>query len=240
VRSKFPRDELLEERAILLSRINQHVQALAIYAHKLRNPALAEQYCARHYSEKESEEEKNMYLNLLKVYLKPPADIEPAVAPQIEPCLALLAKHYDKIDSVGALQMLGGDTPLLKLMPFLTAVLTRNRHLERNDQIVKNLLKAEYLQVQEKYLACRGERIYIDSSTLCAECKKKIGSAAFARLPNSNVVHYVCYVGREKPGGYGGADEEGDTLRKERRRKSSGADRARRHQAALETHDDDD
>jgi len=40
--SRFPTKALYEERAILLSRIGQHDQALIIYAHKLKSASLAE------------------------------------------------------------------------------------------------------------------------------------------------------------------------------------------------------
>ena len=42
--SRFPLNDLLEERAILLSRIGQHEQALIIYAHKLHDDKMAEEY----------------------------------------------------------------------------------------------------------------------------------------------------------------------------------------------------
>lgn len=45
--SRFLQTDLFEERAILLSRIGQHEQALTIYAHKLHNDKLAEE-CATH------------------------------------------------------------------------------------------------------------------------------------------------------------------------------------------------
>ena len=39
--------DLYEERAILLSKIGQHEQALSVFAHKLRNSALAEEWVVR-------------------------------------------------------------------------------------------------------------------------------------------------------------------------------------------------
>ena len=42
--TRFPPKALYEEKAILLSRIGQHDQALTIYAHKLKSAALAEEY----------------------------------------------------------------------------------------------------------------------------------------------------------------------------------------------------
>lgn len=40
--SKFPFEDLFEERAILLGRISQHDKALHIYAHKLKDFQAAE------------------------------------------------------------------------------------------------------------------------------------------------------------------------------------------------------
>jgi hypothetical protein len=100
--SRFPRHLLLEERAVLLSRINQHSAALSIYAHNLRDPLQAEAYAEEHYNRamhaqrqqqagalSTSADEnatnttssasviadgKDMYLYLLRVYLNPPND----------------------------------------------------------------------------------------------------------------------------------------------------------------------
>jgi hypothetical protein len=94
--TSFPENSLLEERAILLSRVKQHEQALIIYAHKLKDRELAEQYCKQFYN-RNTDEGSSMYLHLLEVklemhecaqllhflsytpayqqvYLKPPAD----------------------------------------------------------------------------------------------------------------------------------------------------------------------
>jgi hypothetical protein len=43
----------------------------------------------------------------------------------------------DRIDAPQALPLLPSDTPVAKLMPFLTAILTRNRHLRRNNQVFR-------------------------------------------------------------------------------------------------------
>jgi hypothetical protein len=45
--SKFPSSRLLEERAVLLSRVGKHDRALHIYVHKLRAKGLAEAYCEK-------------------------------------------------------------------------------------------------------------------------------------------------------------------------------------------------
>ena len=49
--SKFPRNHLLEERCVLLSRVGQHEEALTILAHRLRDPEAAERYCITAYNQ---------------------------------------------------------------------------------------------------------------------------------------------------------------------------------------------
>lgn len=192
--SAFPADELLEERAILLSRVKKHVQALTIYAHRLRLPEVAEKYCETYYNEN-SEDEKDMYLYLLQVYLKP--DI-PGMAPNLDASIKLLTKYYNNIDSTKALQLLPADVPLSQVSKFLSAVLCKNKHILRNNQVVKQLLKAENLQVKSENLKECRKRIFIDNNSTCPRCGKKIGSSAFARSPNGGVMHYICSIAKEQ------------------------------------------
>lgn len=56
---------LHEERALLLARIGNHVEALKEYVHKLQDFEMAEKYCQQHY-DPESEEGRGVYLDLLK------------------------------------------------------------------------------------------------------------------------------------------------------------------------------
>ena len=51
--------ELFEERALLLGRLGRHDVALAIYAHVLSDPQMAENYCKRTY-DPENEENKDV------------------------------------------------------------------------------------------------------------------------------------------------------------------------------------
>lgn len=108
--------DLFEERAVLLSRIGQHEAALNIYAHKLKRFAMAEEYvsppqyctlltslsyCAKHYNS-EKEEARDVYLSLLRVYLRPP-EATPPIPPMVQPAMNLLNKHYQRIDTPKAI-----------------------------------------------------------------------------------------------------------------------------------------
>ncbi len=192
----FPRDEMLEERAIILARLDQHTQALTIYAHKLHEPELAERHCDEHYRA-DVKENKDIYLELMKVYLKPPAELQ--TQPMVNAALDLLARHYERINPAEALTLLPPETKIGSLLPFFNAVLTTSKHTRRSNQVVRSLLQVEHNQVHEKHLVSGQSYVVIDEKTLCgaAKCRnavppKRIGLAAFARLPDGTIMHYVC------------------------------------------------
>ena len=57
--------DLFEERALLLGRVGRHDQALAIYAHVLNDPLMAEEYCKKIYDpEKEENKEVSTDISL--------------------------------------------------------------------------------------------------------------------------------------------------------------------------------
>jgi hypothetical protein len=98
-------------------------------------------YCAKHYNS-EKEESRDVYLSLLKVYLQPEG-----AEPMLQPALALLNKYYQFIDIPRALDLLPANTPISQLFPVFEAALRNNSKNRRNNQVVKNLLKSENLQV---------------------------------------------------------------------------------------------
>lgn len=119
--SRFPADELLQERAILLARIGRHEQVLALYAHRLHDPSQALRYCHQVYNE-QVEEARHVYLSLLQVLLYPSASLgagagvgsgsdaalsalaastsASSVSPaMLDAALQILAKHHDRIST---------------------------------------------------------------------------------------------------------------------------------------------
>ncbi|EFA76752.1 tetratricopeptide-like helical domain-containing protein [Heterostelium album PN500] len=191
--SRFPFTDLYEERAILLSRIGRHEQALAIYAHKLKNFKMAEDYCDRNYN-RDNEDSKDVYLSLLNVYLKPEGNIQPL----IEPALSLLNKHYRSINTPKALSLLPLSIPINQLYPFFEAVIRDNTKTKRDNQIIKNLLKAEHVKIKEELINLRSGVIKITDDLICPFCNKRfVGTNAFAAQPNGIAVHYVCFQNQQ-------------------------------------------
>ena len=180
--------ELYEERAILLSRLHEHKEALNTYVHHLKDNRLAEEYCDKFYDD-DSPECRDVYLHLLTVYLQPPKDQEP----MLDSALCLLSKHFDKINAGKSLNLLPSHIPLHKMYDYFEAVLRYLAEKKRNCQVEAQLLRTENLQVKEDLIHATSVPIKINEDTDCPVCGRSItGSSAFAHYPNGTVVHYGC------------------------------------------------
>ena len=110
-------------------------------------------------------------------------------------------------------------TILIKdLAEMFESVLRDNNKTRRNNQVVKNLLKSENIQVnlstfsifvhsqnfafvfflfflvkvREQQIKARAPLIKIEEDRICPVCKRMLGLSAFARYPNGVTVHFVC------------------------------------------------
>ena len=197
--SRFPKDDLYEEKAILLSRIGRHFQALSIYAHQLNDSKMAEEYCAKHF-ESSSEEGKDVYLSLLKVYLTPPEN-NPVM---VEPALDLLNKHYKRMDVAKAIEIIPPSLPLDRLFNFFQSVLQEIVLTKRNNQILLSILKSQELIVRENHAKSRSRVIKIWDNTICPLCQRPLQNAVFTsyplskKNPNGKVVHLACFRKEEE------------------------------------------
>uniref|UniRef100_A0AAY4AFE2 CNH domain-containing protein n=1 Tax=Denticeps clupeoides TaxID=299321 RepID=A0AAY4AFE2_9TELE len=197
--SDFPFDGLLEERALLLGRMGKHEQALFIYVHILKDTSMAEEYCHKHYDSM-TDGHKDVYLSLLRMYLSPPdahclGPIKMELSePQanLQAALHVLELHHSKLNTTKAINLLPANTQIREIRVFLESVLEENAQRKRCDQVLKSLLQAEFLRVQEERIFHQQVKCVITEEKTCRVCKKKIGNSAFARYPNGVVVHYFC------------------------------------------------
>uniref|UniRef100_A0A665WC49 VPS39 subunit of HOPS complex n=1 Tax=Echeneis naucrates TaxID=173247 RepID=A0A665WC49_ECHNA len=197
--SDFPFDGLLEERALLLGRMGKHEQALFIYVHILKDTRMAETYCHRHYNSS-VEGNKDVYLSLLRMYLSPPdvhclGPIKMELSgPQanLHAALQVLELHHSKLNTTKAINLLPANTQIREIRVFLESVLEEKAQRKRCNQVLKSLLQAEFLRVQEERIFHQQVKCVITEEKTCRVCKKKIGNSAFARYPNGVVVHYFC------------------------------------------------
>ena len=195
--SSFPQDDMYEERALLLGRLERHEPALAIYAYILRSPDMAEEYCEKNYPQCH-----DVYLQLMKMYLITP-DLEKLgiesprhdkLESNMKSALQLLSKYHEVIDTSQVLNLLPPDTPLRDLQVFLSSVLEKKSKERRTNQVLKSLVFAQHVQVQRERIKSESTYYHITDDTFCEHCKKKLGDSAFAWNPNNGtIVHYYCW-----------------------------------------------
>ncbi|XP_019851602.1 PREDICTED: vam6/Vps39-like protein [Amphimedon queenslandica] len=196
--SRFPQDDLFEEKALLLGRLGRHEIALALYAHVLKDPKMAEEYCRRTY---DPEENRGVYLDLIKTYLNPPTikDIGISLEGIIEPvkdintAMTILATYHEKIDTAAVMLLLPEDVSIQDIKQFLTTVLEENMVVKRRAHVLQGLQLAEHLQIQKSRIKEQAPCFVIDDFTNCKICSKKLGTSAFARYTNGDLAHLFCY-----------------------------------------------
>uniref|UniRef100_A0A672NIR5 Vam6/Vps39-like protein n=1 Tax=Sinocyclocheilus grahami TaxID=75366 RepID=A0A672NIR5_SINGR len=181
--SDFPFDGLLEERALLLGRMGKHEQALFIYVHILKDTHMAEEYCHGHY-DSSANGNKDVYLSLLRMYLSPP-DVHFLGPIKMELCepqanlqaaLKVLQLHHSKLNTTKAINLLPANTQIREIQVFLESVLEEKAGRKRFDQVLKSLLQAEFLRVQEERIFHQQVKCVITDEKTCRVCKKKIGN----------------------------------------------------------------
>ncbi|KAL9957718.1 hypothetical protein ACROYT_G034654 [Oculina patagonica] len=187
----FP-ESFYHERALLLGRVGRHEEALAIYIHVLHDAKLAEEYCQRNYSEGR-EGSKDVYVSLLRMYLEPQkiGDKE-QMKPNIAVALNVLQEHRQKISTAKALELLPSSIEVREVYTFLLNVLEDKEKKRKNCQVLKSLLFAEHLQVQEQRMHYQAHKIILTDERACRVCHKKIGNSAFAYYPTGEILHYYC------------------------------------------------
>jgi tetratricopeptide (TPR) repeat protein len=183
VLSRLPFEGFYEERAILLSKLGEHDQALNIYVYKMKNYRMAEEYCNKVFNSN-----PDIYLTLLKVYLQPTG----SESPLLEPALELLSRHGSHINASEALRMLPASTKMDKLYPFFEKYVRESNRQHNMNLIVKNLWNAQKLQTEEQLVYYRSRSVKITEDRMCPQCNKRILNSVFAVFPNGVVVHYSC------------------------------------------------
>lgn len=199
----LPIDSLFEERAIVLGKLGRHEQALAIYVLILGDVETAMKYC-ENVSQKCNEKNQDIYVMLMRILMNPESNVissplanvprhPKTSAPDLETTLLILDKHADKISPLKALAVLPDSVPLTRLKHFLESALDGQLSLKRRMQILKGLLYAEHMQVQELKQYHESKSVVITETDVCQVCKKRFGNqSAFVRYPNGDIVHYSC------------------------------------------------
>lgn len=200
VLKNFPENDLFEERAIILGKLKRHEKVLAIHVQILGDVKKAVDYCEEVYKS-DSEAAKTVFIQLIEILLKPPTtppyigvELHPRCRdPNVEAVLDLLEQHATKLNPYSVLQILPNDIPIKRLQPFLETALHHSLERRRNNQVLKGLLYASNLQLQEQRMHVESRSVLVSEFSVCPVCTKKFtNQSAFVRHPNGTIVHYSC------------------------------------------------
>ncbi|KAI9775511.1 MAG: Vacuolar morphogenesis protein 6 [Geoglossum umbratile] len=158
----IPRDdsEFYEARAVVLSKMGQHKQALEIYVFKLKDHEKAEEYCNRFHlskvspipttehsralSEPDHETPPSIYHTLLSLYLNPP----PPQAPNWEPALNLLSRHGSRLPASSTLDLIPSSLPIKDLESYFRGRIRAATSTISEGRVVIGLRKTEMVESQ--------------------------------------------------------------------------------------------
>lgn len=200
VLKNFPENDLFEERALILGKLKKHEKVLAIHFQISGDVPKAVEYCEEVYNT-DPEAAKTIFIKLIEVLLKPPqnppykgVELHPICRePNVEAVLNLLEKHATKLNPYHVLQILPNDIPVVRLRPFLETALRHSLEQRRNNQVLKGLLYASNLKLQEQRMHAESRSVLVSEFSVCPVCSKKFtNQSAFVRYPNGTIVHYSC------------------------------------------------
>jgi len=96
--------------------------------------------------------------------------------------LQLLEEHASKINPMKALKVLPDSVPIGRIKHFLEVSLQNNLNARRRTQVLKGLLYAEHLQVQEQRMHYESQSVLMTEFNICPVCKKRFGNQRFVKL----------------------------------------------------------
>lgn len=207
---------LARPRLWLLRRLGRHDDALSLLVDTLADPQLAYDFCAdvseataadpatattvatgapatgapatSSPSSSAAPPSAALFLQLLGRYVRP-AD---GAAPNLAAANALLHKWPPSVPAVEALKRLPPSVPIEQVQTGVAALLSDVNERLRATQVHASLLRAVSLQTRAELLEKRSRRLMVREDTECVVCGRRIGTAAFAALPNSTFAHIGC------------------------------------------------
>lgn len=103
-------------------------------------------------------------------------EIQKTAQPDLEMALQLLEEHASKINPLKALEVLPNTVPIGRIKHFLEVSLQETLNARRRVQVLKSLLYAEHLQVQEQRMHYESQNILMTEFNICPVCKKRFGN----------------------------------------------------------------
>ena len=204
---KLPKNDpsLFEARAIVLSNMGQHKQALDIYVFQLKDADKAEEYCNQIYLTETAtapaltphgratdidpnDAPPSIYHTLLSLYLSPP----PPHKPQWGPALNILAKHGARMPASSTLNLIPEILPIKELESYFRGRIRTANTLVNEGRIVAGMRSTLAFSEEAKLRLGddvrggndgRNRRVVITEDRVCGVCHKRFGGSAIKVMP---------------------------------------------------------
>ncbi|KAG5368330.1 Vacuolar morphogenesis protein 6 [Yarrowia sp. C11] len=180
--------KMYEQRAVLLSKMNQEHEALVIYVYDMDSPMKAQNHASDLYGKDPVRGLESLH-ELLDILLAPPRK---GAKPNIDAALKLLSSQGSRMDPAKVLNLLSDDVKISEIYPFLCSQI-RNTTATANQLRLRTSLEKVYaVSVEEDYLETRAQSVRVTDSRMCQICLKRLGHSVVSVFPDLTVVHYGC------------------------------------------------
>ena len=192
---------LVPIRLQLLALLRRHDEALRYVVDELDAPELASRTAGARHSEaqdyapssnrrppypgRQSSSSSTLFLDLLTRYTT-----KPDLGRPMRCCAACRRRCV-----LEALRCLPPTLPVGALSEGLCALLARANERMREAQMRSSLFRAVSVQTRAELLEKRGQRLIVREETQCSVCARRIGTSAFAALPDGAFAHISCAHG---------------------------------------------
>lgn len=209
---KLSKDDpnLFEARAIVLSNMGHHKQALDIYVFQLKDADKAEEYCNQIYLTQTAtapaltphgratdidpnDAPPSIYHTLLSLYLSPPSPHKP----QWGPALNILAKHGARMPASSTLNLIPEILPIKELQSYFQGRIRTANTLVNEGRIVSGMRSTLAFSEEAKLRLGdgvrggndgRNRRVVITEDRVCGVCHKRFGGSVIKVMPE--YVHF--------------------------------------------------
>ena len=181
--------------------MGRHRDALILLLFQVRIYQEVLNYCERNYNY----ERDQVYTILYELLVKPPEPLELKSKyvshenayvqenPEIAKALELLKNHGAKIDLKIVLKSTPSNVPLTNLLDYLESAFGEKVKKRHKMQLVRGLMKAEQLQVQEDRIKSESVKVCLEEMDLCPICHRRFTDKGMVvRFPNGQVIHRSC------------------------------------------------
>uniref|UniRef100_A0A183C344 Vps39_2 domain-containing protein n=1 Tax=Globodera pallida TaxID=36090 RepID=A0A183C344_GLOPA len=188
--------DLMEESAIIMGRLGQHLDVLKIYTEILMDFNGAERHCQTYYDQKNSST-RNIFFDLFHYYITGAMPKEKKIETELrrKPNITEALK-LSNLFQVGAFAIIPQSTLFNRLCEALKALFETSNNQLASTNLIVSLTNLLIQRTKKRLKELKRQRISITESAECSLCKKRIMNSAFIRNRDHSFSHFFCYKNR--------------------------------------------